>query len=227
MLKPEFVTFTGLDENTEPAAILDLSRRYPVEWGILFSPSKAGVDPRYPSLRAARRFYANGLKLSAHLCGAYADALLSAQEFDDTLADELFEGVERVQFNLGGRVTPENVEPVAEQAARLAETLGLDVAPIIQWQHQAIPNSTRSFFLFDQSGGKGERPETWGKPQPDAIMVGYAGGITPSNVIAVISEINETHPAGVPYWLDMETGVRSNGWLDVGKCEDVLRAVYG
>jgi hypothetical protein len=31
----------------------------------------------------------------------------------------------------------------------------------------------------------------------------------------------------VAYWIDMESGVRTGGWLDVAKCEAVCRAVYG
>lgn len=227
MLKPDFVTFTGLDEKTDPASVLDLSRRYPVEWGILFSPTRTGKHPRYPSLQATRRFYGIGLKLSAHLCGDHARVLLDAGEIDDALSDELFETIERVQFNLGAEADHINVRQIEEEAARLAEGLGNDVAPIVQWTDPVIPTSTRTFFLFDQSGGKGERPDKWGSPQIDAVMVGYAGGITPQNVIAVLSEIAETHPANVPFWIDMESGVRSGDYLDIGKCEDVLRAVYG
>jgi hypothetical protein len=34
-------------------------------------------------------------------------------------------------------------------------------------------------------------------------------------------------PDGALYWIDMESGVRTDGVFDLAKCEAVCRAVYG
>ena len=54
MRKPEFITFTGADDHTDVRDMVALSKLYPIEWGILFSISRQGTDPRYPGGEAAR-----------------------------------------------------------------------------------------------------------------------------------------------------------------------------
>jgi hypothetical protein len=41
--------------------------------------------------------------------------------------------------------------------------------------------------------------------------------------LQVIDEI----AASGPYWIDMETKVRTNEWFDLGLCRRVCEAVYG
>ena len=43
-MKPHFLTFTGIDADTDLDRVHDLSRRYPLEWGVLFSPDKPVPD---------------------------------------------------------------------------------------------------------------------------------------------------------------------------------------
>lgn len=78
-------------------------------------------------------------------------------------------------------------------------------------------------MLFDRSGGTGKVPDTWPRHPGGGVQVGYAGGINPDNVLDVIDAIG---PDG-PYWIDMESGVRTDDWFDLDKCEAVLQAVYG
>lgn len=50
MSKPEFITFTGVDINSNLDRMVMLSSRYPIEWGVLFSPDRQGkpAHRRYP-----------------------------------------------------------------------------------------------------------------------------------------------------------------------------------
>lgn len=74
---PSFITFTGADDQTDVDGMVALSRDYPIEWGILFSPTRHGT-PRYPTLDWVERLVsAWEFKLSAHLCGGYTRSLLS------------------------------------------------------------------------------------------------------------------------------------------------------
>ena len=223
MRKPEFITFTGIDEQTDPTYLRDMAR-YPVEYGILFSPSKTGVDPRYPSYQSARRFYGSGLRLAAHLCGDFAQCARTPSELPDVLADELFDEISRVQFNVGLTDPSAVIEPYVW---RIVESLGNDVTPIVQWQADHFPSGLGTDYLFDASGGRGKRPDGWPAPAPGSHRVGYAGGITPDNVLAILNEIADHHPQDVPYWIDMESGVRSAGLFDPAKALRVLQAVYG
>ena len=69
-MRPLHVTFTGLDAATSAHELLALSRDFPIEWGILFHPTREGSD-RYPSLTKIQSVLELDLKFSAHLCGGY------------------------------------------------------------------------------------------------------------------------------------------------------------
>lgn len=76
MTLPTFITFTGADDETDIAKMLELSELYPIEWGILFSPTRRG-SPRYPSIDWVTELRVNGpARLSAHLCGGYSRDVL-------------------------------------------------------------------------------------------------------------------------------------------------------
>jgi len=53
-------------------------------------------------------------------------------------------------------------------------------------------------------------------------MVGYSGGIGPENVASVIERI----AADGPYWIDMESKVRTDDWFDLSLCREVCEIVY-
>lgn len=80
-------------------------------------------------------------------------------------------------------------------------------------------------WLFDTSFGKGSRPSAWPMLPIAGPFCGFSGGLNPDNVRDTIERI--AAPPGALYWIDMESGVRTDGWLDVSKCEAVCRAVYG
>ena len=61
--------------------------------------------------------------------------------------------------------------------------------------------------LFDLSHGAGLLPSRWPRPLP-GVYCGYAGGLSPDNVVEQIDEISEV--AGEqPFWIDAETHLRS------------------
>lgn len=227
MLKPSLVTFTGIDDHISPGLLMALALPYPqAEFGILFSPSRTGNHPRYPSFASARRFYGSGLRLSAHLCGDYARIVLTGGDLPDEIGDEIFESFQRVQFNIGALPAGVDRQTVEMNALAFADAYGIEV-PIIQWTQALFPSPRGCAYLADRSGGRGERPDTWPTVPEGPGLVGYAGGITPQNVTAVLSEIAETHPPGLPFWIDMESGVRTQDRFDDLKALDVLHAIYG
>jgi hypothetical protein len=50
---PVRITFTGLDAQTPLAMLAELSKRYPIEWGILLHPARQGSS-RFPPLEIVR-----------------------------------------------------------------------------------------------------------------------------------------------------------------------------
>ena len=208
-MNPVLVTFTGADQWTDQNAMLALSQEYPVEWGILFSRKRQGVDPRYPSLDHVERFMRTGLRFAAHICGAYSREIMGERTFDPPVDLRKFA---RVQVNHGS--------PVGK---RIKDALGhwSPVQGIAQARGVEFPEDESVQWLYDTSGGKGSVPGQW--PVYPGRFAGYAGGINPGNVLSVIEAIGATGP----YWIDMESGVRTGERFDVGLCRTVCEKVFG
>lgn len=211
-MKPKFITFTGLDDATDLKRVVALSRRYPIEWGILLG-RESGI-PRFPSAGAIDALRCLPIRRALHLCGPRArdahEKLVSVK-----LACE---GFSRIQVN-GPDCDLDEMEDVAK---------ALDRVVIAQWRGEEFPAHRMSLrYLFDRSAGQGKLPTLWPRLPHNAIvnlpLCGYAGGIGPENVISVVDQI----AADGPYWLDMESGVRTGDVFDLDKCEAVCRALWG
>lgn len=205
--KPDFITFTGADDWTDVDGMRALAQRYPIEWGVLFSHSRQGIDPRYPR-EGLSRICRSGLLLAAHLCGSYARLVMAGEEPSFPYDNGFFD---RIQVN----------HPAPSVSALAAFQAGRGAQIIAQCRGEAFPAETSIGWLFDASGGRGVAPSVW--PPHPGRLVGYAGGICPDNVTQVIADIGAT----APYWLDMESGVRTDDRFDLGLCERVCQEVYG
>ena len=74
--------------------------------------------------------------------------------------------------------------------------------------------------LLDASGGRGVDTGIEVLKLPHKI--GYAGGITPENVEEKLTFLMESDDVD-SFWIDMETGVRTDDWFDLDKVENVLK----
>ena len=73
--------------------------------------------------------------------------------------------------------------------------------------------------------GRGAAPPSWPKAREGAFC-GYAGGLNPDIIGVTLPVIAACVPAGQPYWIDMESGVRTDDRFDLDKCEFVMMQVY-
>lgn len=221
------VTLTGADDSVRPEDLVPLTRKYPfVEWGILFSQSRQGnaAWPRYPSANWLARLHAvtvaEELPLSAHLCGGWVRDFVAntAPSWWSMYPAILYQ---RKQLNFHG--TPQQL------AAPIQATL------------KALPQAAAAFIgqadgvndrwirevgmspLFDVSGGRGVTPLLWPRAWP-GVYCGYAGGISPDNVLAMVTGPIADAAGDARVWIDMETHVRSGAdrQFDLGKVARVL-----
>ncbi len=211
---PSFIAFTGVDDPALAEGLRALSALYPIEWGLLIDDDRAG-EPLFPTpADRARLLAVPGLRWAAHVCGAAARAIAGDP---DTARIDLG-GFRRLQVNHGF---------AGSDAAQIDNCVrfgrGLGIRTLLQCQG-AFPDDARLDWLFDISFGTGIRPDRW-PAASGAVFGGYSGGIGPANAAGVVAAI--AAPAGVPYWIDMESGVRTGGRFDLAKCEAVARAVYG
>jgi phosphoribosylanthranilate isomerase len=225
----EGLTITGADDSVTPEALVMVAQAYPgVEWGILLSCERHG-EPRYPSASWLRTFehvvVRERLHASLHLCGL--------------LVRELVRGIipfpsgwlaayQRIQLNVGQVTIPQ-----APSFTRVVHRLAPDIPCIFQLRllgtlahayfeaYCADYGGRGAAILFDQSGGKGVLPAEWLAPfarngNGSYVAHGYAGGLTPENLRTELPRIAAA--AGrAPWWVDLETGVRTDERFDLEK----------
>lgn len=218
------VTITGADDKVDPAALRALSTEFPfVEWGILRSASREG-EPRYPSAHWRERLELAWeeppeMALAAHFCGQLTRDTLGG---DDKWFRSLPAEYDRVQIN--GFQTNRFVEELVgrfdvEWILQCRSEAMVDQAgELVSWLTQS--DACRVSALWDCSGGRGIRAELW-PTAPPGLRLGYAGGITPANVRQVLGALGGFAHA---YWIDMESGVRTDDRLDLLKVRQVLEA---
>jgi hypothetical protein len=219
---PRFITFTGVDDETRVADLHILAARYPVEFGVLFSPKQQGSGGRYPSLATVQHLLQNKgrLQLAAHICGGHSRDLID----NGRVPPELGKTIRR--FN---RVQVNTARPRLPIKSLQAWGIGNGVEVVLQCREQFPAVIPEVSWLFDASGGRGLEPEAWPKPAHAAharnVLKGYAGGLNADNVAAHVRAIGEHDEL---YWIDMESGVRdAHDRFSVAACRRVCEAVYG
>lgn len=224
------VTITGADDTIYPSDLEKLSQKYPyVEWGILISGKMTGT-PRFPSFlwQDATRQLAERKKIrtSIHLCGQWLRRLLVGDP--EPMVVELSGESERMQLNFHG-------EPVKEcdekQFHRALEKLGRrqfifqidggDGPKLFQGARASRSPQLDVVPLFDLSHGAGVLPSQWPEPIRDVPYCGYAGGLSPNNLIEQLAKIYVV-AKNQRFWIDMESHVRTDGKFDLDKVERVL-----
>jgi hypothetical protein len=215
MQPPSFIAFTGVDRLDLLPGMKDLSARYPIEWGVLVDPDQED-KPLFPDAAIRAALLAEpGLRWAAHVCGAGARDIAAAPRTTAVAVT----GVQRVQVNHSFQGS--NADQIA--AARdYGRRMG--VRTVLQCTG-AFPGETGVDWLYDVSFGTGVKPKDWPALPATGPFCGYSGGIGPDTVIDILQRI--AAPAGALYWIDMESGVRTDGLFDLAKCEAVCRAVYG
>jgi hypothetical protein len=211
--RPEFITFTGVDEVALLPGMQRLAQRFPIEWGVLVDPDLED-RPLFPGRRARECIQASGLRLSAHICGSAARAIVAGQDPGLDLA-----GFSRVQIN-HGRIGSSDADIANSQA--FGERHRVRVA--LQCQG-AFPADDRVDWLYDVSFGTGKAPAAWPAIASAHPLCGYSGGIGPQNVAELLALFPVA--SAVPFWIDMESGVRSAGRFDLGKCAAVCELAFG
>lgn len=224
------VTFTGVDGRTDLDRLKAIAARYPfAEFGILMSKSTDLDQNRFPDvIPILKGLDRSGVRLSAHLCGRLARDIVRTGEFGDFkracgIRSDLFS---RCQLNVAGVGIedptrflwfPSMMKQVIVQQ-NSGEVFSEEKESL--FDHFAYYNPLCS-LLVDDSGGRGKR----GRLRiANAPVVGYAGGISPENVSEILGELLDSEKVR-DFWIDMESGVRTDNWFDLDKVEEVCARV--
>lgn len=211
-----FTTITGVDDATDLGRLAEMSARFPVEWAILHSPNGQGEHPRFPSFATIDRLFAvqarTPIRLAAHLCGGHSKSVMRG-EFDRS-------SLELAPY---GRIQVNHLNPISE---RLREFAVPGQTVIAQWRDAGgFPmGDVGHDWLYDVSSGRGVPPMAW-PVNATGRMQSYAGGIRLFNAAAIARAVTDISPAG--FWLDLETGARTDDVLDLDVVERILTTLHG
>ena len=220
----ETVTLTGIDEKSDPEALVNLGRHFPfVELAVLAGTREG--EPRMPTHRWIRKWVTKANRANVataiHLCGARSR---TARDQNWEKLTELTAGFGRVQVNL----PPPERCAAAPALDNFAQFLQRRV--VVQhegpWETSEAARCANLDLLADGSGGRGIPGFGSWPPPRDERLNGYAGGIGPATIDQALDFAAQWPQHRI--WIDMETGIRTKNAFDMTKaisvCADVEAA---
>jgi len=198
-----------------------LQKKYPfAEFGVLLSYDWKENGQRFPNPEILARLEKQGLNLSAHFCGQAAIDLAIGKRFK--VLEQLSSHIRlfrRCQLNLRANGLFSNLRKLSP-IPYINEVIVQMHTPELCEQFLAGERPKHLSFLLDASGGAGIDTPIQILTSPGA-HIGYAGGIGPDNVEGKLRTLLE-YDSKEKFWIDMETRVRTEEWLDLDKVEQVL-----
>lgn len=220
-MRLKHITFTGIDAKTDLRELQAIQQQYPIaEFGVLTSYHWYENGRRYLNPQFIPALNGCGLNLSLHLCGSMAhDAAVGDWDKIDRHLFYTLSLFKRIQLNVANRTdNPWHVwaPPYSYQELIVQQH---DAENITLYTETRNYNYYEVTVLLDASGGQGINT-------PIEILkcdgkVGYAGGINAENVADKLRYLFENVHNG-EFWIDMESGVRTNDWMDLDKVRRVL-----
>jgi phosphoribosylanthranilate isomerase len=220
----KYISITGADDQVDIGELVRLSREFPlVEWAILYYPNRTGEN-RNPSAAWRSEFLArcDFANKAAHLCATAVPSFVAeGLDFEPELRQ-----FQRIQLNFTReRLTEERLPQLVSRVRRESGTAFMT-------QDNEKNTGVADLFagvanhqiLFDASAGHGVSPDQWPVPVAGKFC-GYAGGLSPANIEFELDRIQRA-AGGQPYWIDMESGVRTDNQFDLEKVGLVLERVY-
>lgn len=202
-----FITVTGADPGTNIEELGELQ----AEVGLLYSATPQD-DNRYPGEEWIKEAASYIPHVALHVCGLVGRMKLFRGDLDPIL-----DNVQRVQIN--GR-------PIAFEINELhARWPGLKIITQYSTNHRGYVLNLSELsrravsehaYVMDNSGGMGKLPKEWTRPATSAD-VGFAGGLNADNLEEELPKIMQV--ATGRWWIDMESGMRTDDWFDIHKAE--------
>lgn len=250
-MKIEYITCSGICEHNNIEEIVALGKKYQnAEFAVQTSRDKLFQhSERYEFFRTlVAACTMNDVNLAMHVNLEYRTDLcrgIVPEIFRDLWNIRRCDGMQRadkpvigrVQINING-----GQDTFRFNARKLAEIIR--AYPDIKFILQYAPKQRKRVFklddqgvpfslLYDVSGGEGKLSrDSWGGIILPGHPTGYAGGLSPDNVVENLNYINTLVPPDYVTWIDAEGKLKSPGpngknLFDLELAEQYIRAVYG
>ncbi len=210
------ISFSGIDEQTKVADIKKLYDKYPfLEFTFLYSQQRNQKGQgRYPRSVILKGYKKAGVPMALHLCGEIAHNLIHDSNWSVVYKelDGYMNLFDRIQINI-----PKTNKFSKEMSFPKDKQIIIQLHEGTERLFECYKNVENVVGLQDSSGGRGITEMVWRYPETEPF--GYAGGINPENVVEIVKSINEI--CETDFWIDMETGIRTNDKFDIKKCEEV------
>lgn len=221
------LSITGSDNQTSISELNSFhDKNLHVELGLLYYPEKEGT-PRNPTFEWRERFFnmIDKNHIALHLCGEEIFRSILSQGFEQSSTAQEFKKANRIQININARKSIFTHEEIHEVYSKLIK---IGCRLIIQyndtskaWILPFLESNTNLLnhidMLLDSSLGKGIVASDFFIPQElqqYSFKYGFAGGISIENIENIH---NKVRLLGVEYWLDLESGARTNNVFDLEK----------
>lgn len=221
------VSFIGIDKKTDIDRLLKIAEKYPeVEFGFLCSDSVTGTNQnnRYPPLILLQQLKNKNknINLSLHVCGRLARTVCQTGNFDEVkkFVGAYFDMFDRIQLNVVGSRFKELITDTCGKQIVIQTNLS-EPKSKETYEKFIAANIDNIVFLSDNSGGIDVDFDYF----EGLDYQGFAGGLNPENILERKEEIDILWEKD--YWLDMESGVRTDDWFDLDKVEDICKKVLG
>ncbi len=226
-------------EQVDPGRLKAIQDKFPfVEWGVPLQKSEWTDEHRKWIVQANEA----GLRMVAHVSGP----VWIEQFFRGSSPAEIrgLRDFGRIQFNIGKspQFKPANFYPdllraigpsaialnlgglVPSPASFIFQVRGTRCPELDQLVKGILSSDREASYLFD-ARGRAFNPARWPAPPAIPCAVGYAGGITPSNIAQAVDFARDRLGDRI-CWLDLEGGAKDgNGHFDFARVEALCRVI--
>ncbi len=241
----EYITCSDMREHNDIDEIISLGKKYPMaEFAIQAHPSKfSPYMPRYvwfDTLAHAARV--NKMNLAMHVNAEYRTELCRGNipyhlhRLWEIQRNDGTHVIGRVQININGG--NDKFKFYADKVADIIRAYPdikfiFQYAPVQKKRIQRLDKQGVPFaLLYDVSGGEGKLSRgSWGGIILSGHQTGYAGGLSPDNVVENLDYINTLLPKDCITWIDAEGKLKSpddNGkkLFDTALAEKYIERAY-
>lgn len=234
------IVLSGANEHTDAQAIISLCKNcsYLAELGIQVSGEKAYYSSgRYWWLQLLCHLATPDINIALHLNKDWVEDFCAGKippELETFLALSHPDGspkIKRIQLNFKiGREKKPDLYTLLSTMRRYARH---DFILSYNDSNQGFIRQIRESgfkigaLLYDSSFGEGIAPSKRPAPVFNDVYQGYAGGLSPDNVVAELEKIDTVVPPGKSFFIDAEGKLKGeDGHLSLEKCKIFLTRAY-